>query len=416
MPATTDHKHSFRPLAIVLLALIFARTLFILLMPAVYSKDLFAWLHVIDVLEASGNPYRDTSVLNWPPFWMQVIFVIGKLAKYTHLSAILLFQVTLIVVEVISATLCYCLVRKFFSKTTGKGVFVAALALNPISIFLNCQHCNFDVFVGLWVLLFAWALMAHHTDGAVESWLAACFFLGMGIFTKTIPVFLSPLLLAGVRYRKVSTTLFGGMLLLTPVVIGMGVIYTLAPWGVKENVLGYRSMGGWYGITGLLGVLGIKGGNEVYGALAPWLMLFIMLLTTWRVRTKASLSPDQLITTMLTLLVFLPTFGPGYSPPYILWFLPLLPIYYTIASPRTRKTMLVGFAVVALTYITEYGFFASHGAFMKAFDRSEHMSHLSDVMGTSHSQTLIRLPMFASYIIFFILLLRDRNNVLTSRA
>ncbi|GAA4465855.1 hypothetical protein GCM10023093_18740 [Nemorincola caseinilytica] len=397
----------------ILAVLVAARLLFIAFMPQVYSKDLYAWLHVIDVLDAGGNPYKDTPVLNWPPFWMQVLFGIGKLAKLTSVSAIHLIQATLVLAEVVTATICYTLITRFF-KAASTGVLIAALALNPISILLSCQHCNFDVFAGLWILLFAYCLISYDEDHSAETWLAACFCLGMGIFTKTIPLILSPLLLAGVGRRSITTNIFGSVLLLTPVAIGMGVIYTLAPAGVSEHVLGYRSMGGWYGITGLLNVAGVKGGNEAYGAIAPWLLLLIMLLCAWRVRIRASLLPAQVLVTMLILLVFLPTFGPGYSPPYILWFLPLLPVYYTRATPALRRMMVAGYCIVALTYITEYAFFPSHGAFIKAFYRSDEVSHLCDVMGMSTSQSLIRLPMFLCFVMFFIALLRNRGNVLAA--
>lgn len=406
-----ENRVSRNRLFIVLALLALSRILFIWLMPGVHSKDLHAWLHVIDVLNAGGNPYRDTGVLNWPPFWMQVLFVLGKLSAYTSISAIHLIQATLIAAEMATVAIGFKLTEKFFQSPVPVGVFAAGIALNPISIFLSCQHCNFDVFAGMWILLFAYALMSYHREKLAEQWLAACFFLGMGILTKTIPFILAPLLLAGMQRQRLFTKMLGGTLVVMPVLIGMSVIYTLAPYGVKEHVLGYRSMAGWYGITGMCNVLGIGQVNDFYNSISPFLLLAIMGITALKVRKAETLSPMHLLTLMLLLLVFLPTFGPGYSPPYILWFLPLLPVYYLATNAGMKKLMLAGFAIVALTYLTEYALFESHGSFIAAFFPSERMFALCRNIGLSHNQSLIRLPMFAVYLAFYIGLLRSYKSV-----
>lgn len=396
-----------RNLFITLALLAVARMLFICLMPGVYSKDLHAWLRVIDVLNASGNPYRDTGVLNWPPFWMQVLFVLGKFSAHTSISAIHMIQATLIGAEMLTVFISFKITEKFFRSPVPLGVFLTSIALNPISILLSCQHCNFDVFAGMWILLFTYTLMSYHKEKHAELWLAACFFLGMGILTKTIPFILSPLLFAGIQRQRLFTKLFGGMLVVMPVLIGISIIYSLAPYGVKENVLGYRSMAGWYGITGMFNVLGLGQVNSLYNAASPLLLLGIMAFTTLKVRGAYALSPLQLLTLILLLLVFLPTFGPGYSPPYILWFLPLLPVYYLATTPKTKSVMLAAFIIVSCTYIVEYALFESHGSFIAAFFPSENMFSLSRTVGLSYNQSLIRLPMFIAYLLFYARLFRS---------
>jgi hypothetical protein len=405
-----ENHISRKRLFVTLTLLAVARVLFIWLMPGVHSKDLHAWLHVIDVLNAGGNPYRDTGVLNWPPFWMQVLFVLGRLSAYTSVSAIHLIQATLIVAEMATVLIAFKLTEKFYRSPVPMGVFLAAIALNPISIFLSCQHCNFDVFAGMWILLFAYALMSYHREKQTEQWLAACFFLGMGILTKTVPFILSPLLLAGIQRQRLFSKLLGSTLVIMPVLIGMSVIYALAPYGVKEHVLGYRSMAGWYGITGMCNVLGIGQVNDLYNSASPFMLLGIMGFTALKVHKAEAQSPTQLLTLMLLLLVFLPTFGPGYSPPYILWFLPLLPVYYLATSTGMKKLMASGFFIVALTYMVEYALFESHGSFIAAFFPSENVFSFSRNIGLSHNQSLIRLPMFLVYMAFYVYLLRSYKS------
>lgn len=391
-------------------AFIAARVLFIWLMPATYSKDLYAWLQVIDVLKNGGNPYSVTDVLNWPPFWMQLLYGIHAVSKFSGVSPTHLIQATLIIGEAITIFPCYIILRQFFNIEKPAGVLIAGLALNPISILLSCQHCNFDVFVGFWIVLTIWALLSFYKSQSPVNWLMACFFLGMGILTKTIPLILTPLLVVGVRRQQLSTILFGMLLLFTPIIIGMSIIFALGHAGVINNVIEYRSMAGWYGVTGILGLLDAGALTEWYKHLSPVIILTVLVYLTVRYYRKDTLRPELLLTIALCLLISLPTLGPGYSPPYINWFLPLLIILYGISGKRMRHFLLAGYIIVAATYITEYACFDSHGAFLVKFFPSDKMNHLSDVMGARQSQVLIRMPMFAYYLSLLWVLIKKTLN------
>jgi len=246
------YKPDIKPLLLLFGVFILARAAFIYFMPATYSKDLYAWLRVIDILTQEGNPYSQTEVLNWPPFWMQILYGVHEISKHTAVSPTRVIQLVLMDGEAILMLATYGILKRFLHCPNPLKLLIIALALNPISILLSCQHCNFDVFVGFWVLLFIYSLLDFYETGSVASWLMACFFLGIGILTKTVPVILSPLLIVGIQKQKVNVKLFGLLLLFTPVVIGMSIIFSLGHTGVTEHVLGYRSMSGWYGITGVL--------------------------------------------------------------------------------------------------------------------------------------------------------------------
>jgi hypothetical protein len=386
-----------------------ARMAFIGFMPHVYSKDLHAWLRVIDLLQAGGNPYRETSVLNWPPFWMNVLFGIGKLSGWWGVSATVLIQGLLTMAEVVVMAVVWWVSLRLLQKDLFRPLLVG-WALNPVCIFLSCQHANFDVFAGLWVLLAAGALLAFYKAGVETYWLAACFCIGMGIFTKTIPFILLPVLLVGIRGVSGIGKLLGGLLVVVPVGIGVATIYTLAPDGVREHVLGYRSMAGWYGITGLFNVLHIYSAIDVYSRLSLYLMLALMVFAGLRLVRCTVLSPVQLLVAMLTMLLFIPCMGPGYSPPYVLWYLPLLLLYYGIAAPATQRLMLVGWGILALTYMAEYALFLSHGAFAAVWIPGTPMLDFCTQIGLSHWQTIVRLPMFVVYMVFFVTLLFARDN------
>ena len=404
---TIFRQAGIKPLLLLLGAFLAARILFILFMPPTYSTDLHSWLHVMDVLQGGGNPYNQTEVLNWPPFWMQILFGLHYLSKHTGIASTLLVQSILIACEAVVMCIVYVLGQRFFNP--GKKLFYAllfGLAINPVCIFLSCQHCNYDVFVGMWILLAAWMLMEFFTRGEREAWLAACFFIGMGILAKTVPVILTPLLFAGIKKLPWRTRIFGGILLAAPFTIGMSVLFTLEPYGVMRNVIGYRSLGGWYGITGLMWGADAYGALAFYQRLSPFLMLAVMVFAAWKSFRATSLSPQQMLIGALLLVLFIPTFGPGYSPPYILWFLPLAVLLYAASGKGLQRFLLIGWIIVALTYITEYAFFGSHGAYLVQWYPTAEMQAASEKLGSRWSQTRIRLPMFIFYLILFFALIK----------
>src|SRR5690606_25425406 len=136
--------------------------------------------------------------------------------------------------------------------------------------------------VGLWVLLSAWMLIEWAREGKADAWLMACFFIGMGILAKTVPAILTPLLLIGFRQLSLRSKIFGAILLAAPFAIGMGVLFSLEPHGVMKNVIGYRSLGGWYGFTGVLWLLRAYGALELYKSISPFLFLGAMGFTAWK--------------------------------------------------------------------------------------------------------------------------------------
>lgn len=388
---------------------------FILLMPATYSKDMYGWLEVIEILKRGANPYRESGLLNYPPFWMQILYGVSKLSLITKVSATHIIQLILISAEAIVMLVSYVILIGLGKSKSLLLPVIIAFAINPVSILLNCQHGNFDVFIGLWLLLLFYLLSEFYKHNSPVSWLMACFVLGIGILTKTIPFILIPVMLIGIQKQNKLTNLFGVVLILMPVTLGISIIYALAPEGVSSNVLGYRSMAGWYGISGILNLIGQIDLIDKYSAISPFIILLLMLLVTLRVRKIDRLSPNQLLVLLLCLLVFLPTFGPGYSPPYVLWFLPLTVIYFFMVDKIRQRIMVIGYVILVLTYIIEYATFSSHGAFIQYFDSSETTRQICELWGKSKSQSLIRLPMFAFYLLFYALLLLDKNNILTHK-
>jgi len=247
------------------------------------------------------------------------------------------------------------------------------------------------------VLLAVWMLIEYSRRQVPDAWMMACFFIGMGILTKTVPVILTPLLLVGLRNLPWRTIVFGAMLLAAPFVIGMSVLFALEPHGVMAHVIGYRSIAGWYGITGLMWTLKAPGSMlAFYKVLSPLLFLGLMLLAAWQCFRSQFLNPMQILIIAMLLMLAIPTFGPGYSPPYILWFLPLAVLLYVHSVPEMRRLLIIGWMITILTYTVEYALLGDHGAFLVVMLPE---GALPENIGSREMQTLTRLPMFIYYII-----------------
>lgn len=379
-------------------------------MPVTFSGDMGGWLQVMAVIKAGGNPYTSTEFLNWPPFWLQILKLVIFIADHSTLLPEQIIQYILMIGEAGVILVTFFILKRFFNQSNPTLLLLIGLALDPISILLTCQHCNFDVFVALWILLFVWKLLDFHSSGDSTSWLWACFFLGLGIFTKTVPFILCPLLIIGIIPLSFFKKLLGGVLLLAPVTVGMSIIYMQGPQGVIDHVLHYRSQFGWFGITGILVQLNAPSLANTYASLAPFILILAMVYVSWRAFFETSISPVRLVSLALLLLVIIPTFGPGYAPQYINWFLPLLVIFFSFSSHHVRYLLVGGYVIAILTYITEYAFCHSHGSFMMLMPHTAEVDRWNQTFSAQQGQVLLRLPLFLFYLALTAVLVRTTSS------
>src|SRR5262245_18338448 len=91
-----------------------ARLAFLAWLPAAtYSDDVDRWLMVYLLLSSGRNPYNVSDALNWASFWMQIVFVIGGLARATGLDFVTVLRIVLMGVEVGVLVCAYALMRRF---------------------------------------------------------------------------------------------------------------------------------------------------------------------------------------------------------------------------------------------------------------------------------------------------------------
>lgn len=395
-----------RPAVVIGLGLLL-RLVFLQTVPAQsVSADVRSWLQVASVLEQGGNPYQVTSYLNWPPFWMVVIFVLNLIGRILHISLTHMIQLFLMAVESCLILVLFRIFRQIGQQTSAQRLLLFGIALNPICIFQVCQHCNFDVLVAMWVAACLSMLISFRDNGQPASWLMACLFLGCGAVTKTVPLVLFPLCLLGARRLNRNIRIIGAYLAITPLLLSMAVLFVLTPAAVWEHVLAYRSFPGYFGVTGLvLHFLGSKA-TTVY---TPFFVLSLAVFLTYvayQMLTSEQAGKSILLMSAAALFMIVVALGPGYGPQYIYWTLPLLLLCYSSADPSFRLALRVGYLIAALTYLVEYALLPSLGMFLVGTVQAPSLLSLGEFLSSQWHQSLLRLPLFTTYCVLLAMTLR----------
>lgn len=384
---------------IVLLAALGARAAFLLFLPQVFSRDVVHWSYVARALVDGENPYEVTTFLNWPPLWMTIVWALARIHVHFGVDFVLLVRLTLILIELAVLFRMFRLLALVAPDARATALLVVGICLDPIAVLQICQHGNFDVLVGLWVVLFLIHLVLFQRGGGALDFQLACLFLGLAILTKTVPLVLMPLLIGAARRVSPRARLLGAVLALGPVVLGMSLIYAQAPEGVTRNVLAYRSTGGYFGISGVLELVGLARVASAWGAAFPWLLLAGLAALSSALWRRA-LRERELVLASALLLAAVPALGPGYSPQYVYWYLPLLVVSFACHGSRWRGLLLASYAIAACTYLVEYALFDSHGSFLVALRPEDpRIARWSAALSTPGAQTLVRLPLFVTFLV-----------------
>lgn len=388
------------------------------LMPMTWSFDVDAWMEVARVMREGGNPYSETDLLHYAPLWPAFLRALDMLSQQTGWHFVHGLQGLLIVTDAANLIISRGLLKRSGVTRTAHNALIAVLVLSPISILLTVQHGNFDALVATWLLLFVGALWDHSRAGSGRSWLLAALFLGLGVLTKTVPLLLVPLLLIGVKQRSMSINALGAVLVVAPFVLSLLPIWMTDPESVARHVIAYRSLPGWFGITGLLDLAGMNGAMWTYARTGPISLLLLMAAASWYVLKQAGLSKSELVRLSLWLMLGLLILGPGYSPQYIAWLLPLSVLHVAFSEVSERRWLLATYLIATLTYLVEYAIIPDHGAFLLLWSHADGIPQCSEALKSPGGQTMLRLPLFLVYTVLFLrwsraiflpLLVRDRD-------
>lgn len=361
-PLNSNPGFKWSDILVVLLVAWVVRLAFMCIVPpGARSFDAFSWETQAGLLKQGVNPYHANTLFNWPPFWMQSVFVISKVADFLSVPFFRVLQVCLILFESAVIVQVMRLIQIIAPSAKARWIVTFGIALNPVAILLVCQHCNFDIIMALWLLLAATSLLRYNVSNDVMDWLCACLFLGLGILTKTVPLIFIPLLAGGFRRAAPGGRLLGAALVLGPVTLGMSIIYVLAPADVLHNVLEYRGGGYYFGFPGFLHWAGVDKSVAFVRVAFYTLGIGIMALTWRHLWEKHSLGNRETILYIALILMAIPALGTGFGGQYFYWFIPFLVISYACFAGPWRA-LLIGFGIIsAATFIFEYGLNPAYG-------------------------------------------------------
>ncbi len=391
--AERDEADDSRLLVAALLAALVVRLVFLRLLPeGAESLDFKYWLWLRGVFEAGANPYGATP---YPPLWTQTLSLLHRASVVTGVPLRHFIHAVLIAADLGTIAAAHGLLKRIGPPElrARAGTLLLGLALNPVSVLLVCQHGNVDVLVGLWVVLAALFLVSWRQGGEVTDWLLAALCVGLGVLTKVVPIVLAPLLLAGVEKLSVRARVLGAVLLVGPTALAMSVLHAVDP-GHLTRVITYRSLAGFHGFTGLMVATGQDRFIASFAAVSPFLILGALTAAAALVLRRKDLPPRTLVLLAGLLLLFLPTFGPGYGPQYASWFVAPLVVAHDRFGRGFRALLLVTYAVLVATYLVEYALLPSHGAFLLHASSARSLVEASKRLDSATSQFLLRAPLF----------------------
>jgi hypothetical protein len=397
-------RSAIRDLAIVLGVSWLARIVFVMAIGDAHSMDVEHWQGVLAAQDARQNPY-ETGVLNWPPFWLQVIVAIDYTAGVLGLSFLTALRVYLVLVESVLIVVLYLIL---VSQGVGRGAVRRALlvgiALNPVAVILVCQHGNSDVQVGLLVTLAVAALLAHERTRDVVFWLCGCLLLGLGVLAKTAPLVLAPVLAPGARLASRTGRALGAALFLGPAALGVSVLLALNPTTTFDHVIGYRSTRGFFGLSGILHEtfdrLASIDVQDRYNTLFTVAVLALVAWLGYRLWREPPPAAARLFLLVAVVFLAVVAFGPGYGPQYAYWFLPALVATYVLLDDAWRRLLIAAYVIAGVTYAIEYAFVSFLGAYAVAIiGADDWILDIAAELESPGQLVVFRLPLFVVYLV-----------------
>jgi len=380
--------------------------------PRAYSIDLEAWRQVGVLLARGGNPYAPPSVFFWPPLWVQILWVLQKIGAATGISLTLLVPIFLIAAES-ALILVLVWVLRGLGYARRRRLVLFGIILNPVCIVLVCQHGNFDVLVGLVVLIFVAFLLRYERRRLPEDWLLACLSLGAAIALKNVPAVLLPLLLAGGRELSARLRVLGAALSLGPAAYALSILQVLHAGDVKR-ILGYRSIPGWFGATGWLHQLGHDHWMGAYRAAFTPVLSIVCIAVAVAAYNNRLATPRRLVASAAFLLCFVVGLGPGYGSQYFYWFWPLLLVSFPLGTVVLRRILLCFGVIAATTYATEYALSPFLGAFLSMRFPATRNFLFGDYPPVWRVYILVRTPLWLGYLALLWGLLREMRLAATA--
>ena len=366
------------------------------------SIDLIRFDKVIAELKINNNPYVTTNYLNYPPFWLQFLFTFEKISSYIHVSTQSIILIFLSLIEsLLLVVYAYIFKELNLIKKFDKFIFFGFI-INPISISQICIQGHFDVFLNLFVSLSILFTIKWIKSQNKNNWILSCIMLGQGILLKTVPLICTPLIFVKIKNISKFDRILGILLLIYPAFLGLSIIYSLNPDAITKHVLGYRSIEGYFGITGLLAYYNYNSLMRLYNILSMLFIIYFFVSTIIKLSQIEELSLKSVIEISLLILLFPIVFGGGFGLQYIYWIYPqLLTLYFIYSDSKNvlSKIIFITLVISSIDYALEYSLFQGGvNLFLRLKLNDNYITHIleaiSDYMKTGRNIVIFRLPMY----------------------
>ncbi len=372
----------------------------------VFSVDLQSWGTVVTAMHAGFNPYQKYHLLNWPPLWMEILFVLGRLCDrfgWSLPACIVLFLTAADLVLIFSL---WRLLRLLDLRNRAFRPVLWGLCLNPFMILLTVQQGNFDVIPTIFVLCFLYSLIQFRRGGEPIDWLLAAAFLGLGALAKTFPLLLIPILIGEARRLNPKIWLLGVLLCAAPAFLSLAPLFALDPHGIIEGVLLYRGVPGQSGISGFLSLLAGSASVHTYSAYFTAFLILLMLSSASILWLRPLHHDGDVILLTLLLLISIFLFGPGSAVQYWYWVAPFLVIGYLQSSDLAR-VILPAAIVISVTEIIAYAYQPAMGFFLYRWVQTHFNRAIYRWFSVDRHVFLFTLPMTAATLALWIAALRS---------
>jgi hypothetical protein len=381
------------------------RMLTIMVLPlGAYSLDLRHYLEVQEILDRAGNPYVDTSYLNYGPLWVQVLWVLRRMSDFSGIPREIMIKLFNVLADTVSAALIYSIGCRVLEAKRVFWLVFFGFVVNPVLLTLTCLHGSFDSLVMALLLATVDLLFrgTYHQAGQ-NYWFGSCLVLGYGIIAKTVPVLAFPLLLTEWVKKRWSELLLGAAIFLTPIMVGFSTLYALFPVDVKLKVFNYTSVPGYFGFTGIFRLVGLgEGWDADYAGVFKCVLLLVFLIEVFFTvvvdRNSSTRPPVELL--VLNFL-FLVVFGPGFGPQYLLWICPLVLVQLLLgANDKSSSKYRLGayFFYVVASFTVPFEYLRSSSLAGALATPPNAVLGYQQVQANS---TILRLPLFLSMLYLF---------------
>ncbi len=331
-----------------------------------FSCDLKDWRIIAGAMIVGLNPYDQHygPLLNWPPMWLEVLYFLGKFSDRFDVSFFGCVRVLLTGCDAILVLSTFALLRLLKGKHDFFWVIFWGICVNPYLILLTIQQGNFDVIPTIGIVWFIYFLIRFQRNGEAVDWLYSAGVLGLSVFAKTFPLVLLPLLAGSAQKLNWKVRWLGGALCFGPTILSLAPMYVLYSADIAHNVLFYRGVPGFVGVSGLLMFVGWFPAVSRYTPFFTGGLIVAMVFTTTALRRRPLGAESDVVLLASIILVGVFEFGTGYCPQYWMWSAPLLLVSY-VYQPRVFRILAVITGVIlVLSGTLGFAFDKDIGAFL----------------------------------------------------